>query len=426
MAKRSRRVVRTEDGQVLPLLALGLLLLLLGIAALVVDVGRAYVVKRQLQSAADAAALAGAQALPNVANARALASSFGTGGRNPLPYPVTEAPPAVVCLKGVYCAKGGANGVQIVETADVPTTFAKIFGLDHITVHVRSTACGPCAAKPLDIAVVVDRTGSMAGNVQDLQSGVQTFLRMLNPQLDRVALLVLPPGDPCRSPGDDPYGSSDYLAAPLSDDYLRDDGSLNPGSAVVRAVNCLRAGGPTTYRDALQAAQGELVAHGRPGVQRVIVFETDGAANAAPDSAYLPPLDALVAQGLRVGSPLDNGEIQRPCGSAVDYARSIRPSSWQDPTSGTIVFTVGYAVQQDDGCFVAPYVKCRPSTKAGCVLRYKEQSEGGLQATDALTQMATDPKFAVQQSQETDMSKTFAFVASQLNGRLVPDDWASP
>lgn len=418
--------MRAEGGQILPLLALGLLAVLLVVAALVVDFGRAYVVKRQLQAVADAAALAGAQALPNIANAQALASSYGSGGKNPVSYAVAEATPAAVCLRDVYCAQGGANGVQVIESADVPTTFAKIFGLDHIHVSVRSTACGPCGAKPLDIAVVVDRTGSMAGNVQDLQSGVQTFLRMLDPQLDRVALLVLPPGDPCRSPGDDPYGSTSYLAAPLSDDYLHADGTLNPGSAVVRALGCLSAGGPTSYRDALQAAQQELIADGRPGVQRVIVFETDGAANAAPDSVYLPPLDTVVAQGLRVGLPRSESdpEIQRPCGSAVDYAHSIQPSSWSDPTSGTIVFTVGYAVQHDDGCFVAPYVKCRPATKAGCLVRYKERSEGGLQASDALRQMASDPKFAIQQSQEADMSKSFAFVASQLNGVLVPDDWA--
>jgi len=424
MPAHRRRILRAETGQIVPLLALGLLALLLAVAAIVVDLGRAYVVKRQLQSVADAAALAGAQALPNIADATALAASYGTSGKNPVPYAVTEATPSAVCLRGVYCAPGGANGVQVVETADVPTVFAKIFGLDHIHVSVRSTACGPCGAKPLDIAVVLDRTGSMQGNVQDLQSGVSTFLQMLNPQLDRVALLVLPPGDPCSAPADDPYGSSAYLTAPLSNDFLRADGSLNPSSAVVRALSCLRAGGPTTYRDALAAAQQELVVHGRPGVQRVIVFETDGAANAAPDSAYSPPLDALVAQGLRVGTPKDTDEIQRPCGSAVDYARSIAPTSWSDPTSGTIVFTVGYAVQKDDGCYQAPYVKCRPSWKLGCVVPYRWFPEGGLDAGTALTEMASDPKFAIQQSQETDMSKTFAFVASQLNGRLVPDDWA--
>ena len=41
------------------------LVALLGIAAFAIDVGYAYYAKRQLQSATDAAALAGAQDLPN-------------------------------------------------------------------------------------------------------------------------------------------------------------------------------------------------------------------------------------------------------------------------------------------------------------------------------------------------------------------------
>src|SRR5581483_8960273 len=108
MARSRPRTMRAEGGQILPLLALGLLAVLLVVAALVVDFGRAYVVKRQLQAVADAAALAGAQAL---------ASSYGTGGKNPVSYAVAEATPAAVCLRDVYCAQGGANGVQVIESA---------------------------------------------------------------------------------------------------------------------------------------------------------------------------------------------------------------------------------------------------------------------------------------------------------------------
>ena len=48
-----------------------MMVVLLGFAALVVDVGYAYYAHRSLQSSADAAALAGAQELPNATNAEA-------------------------------------------------------------------------------------------------------------------------------------------------------------------------------------------------------------------------------------------------------------------------------------------------------------------------------------------------------------------
>ena len=48
---------------------------LLGISAFAIDVGYAYYAKRQLQSATDAAALAGAQDLPTAATAISMCST---------------------------------------------------------------------------------------------------------------------------------------------------------------------------------------------------------------------------------------------------------------------------------------------------------------------------------------------------------------
>ncbi len=60
---------RDESGQVLVFVAV-ILTVLVGMAALVVDVGSWYQAQRHLQTAADAAALAGAQELPPIRRAR--------------------------------------------------------------------------------------------------------------------------------------------------------------------------------------------------------------------------------------------------------------------------------------------------------------------------------------------------------------------
>src|SRR3954466_7508294 len=75
-----RPAVRAERGQILPLLATGFLVVLLGIAALVVDYGQAAHKQRQLQAAADAAALAGAQRLDDVNVAKSTALDYGSAG----------------------------------------------------------------------------------------------------------------------------------------------------------------------------------------------------------------------------------------------------------------------------------------------------------------------------------------------------------
>ena len=41
----------------------------------------------------------------------------------------------------------------------------------------------------------------------------------------------------------------------------------------------MQPGGATDYADAMEAAYNELNAHGRPGVQKIIVLLSDGAAN---------------------------------------------------------------------------------------------------------------------------------------------------
>src|SRR6185369_12876876 len=69
------RKARGERGQILAVVALALVALL-GVAAFSIDVGYAYYAKRQIQSATDAAALAGAQDLPNKSTAFSTAADY--------------------------------------------------------------------------------------------------------------------------------------------------------------------------------------------------------------------------------------------------------------------------------------------------------------------------------------------------------------
>ena len=78
-----RQVDRPQDerGQVIVLMVL-MMVVLLGFAALVVDVGYAYYAHRSLQSSADAAALAGAQELPNATQAETIARQYSSSAGN--------------------------------------------------------------------------------------------------------------------------------------------------------------------------------------------------------------------------------------------------------------------------------------------------------------------------------------------------------
>jgi hypothetical protein len=121
--------LRSERAQslVITLLFMGVLV---GLAATVLDVGAWYRAHRAAQATADAAALAGAQVLPDTGTARSLADSYGTknGGG--------------IALGGItFSSKSFANDSISVRVArPTPAFFAKLFGFKSATVVGRATA----------------------------------------------------------------------------------------------------------------------------------------------------------------------------------------------------------------------------------------------------------------------------------------------
>jgi Flp pilus assembly protein TadG len=396
----------SERGQILPLLALGLAVVLLGVMALVLDVGRALLAQRHLQASADAAALAGAQLLPDAPSAVTLARAYAADPAN-LPRDTNGVATTVStrCLQSTpQCTSTSPNVLAVTEQATVSTTFGRVLGIDTFTVKVTSTASQSVSTKPLDVALVLDRTGSMSGQMSNLRAGAAAFLDALDPTYDRVALVVLPPvpagGDACtHSSRCDyyPLGNGGYVVEHLTSDFAR----------LKSDVGGLPAAGSTSYKQALAAAAAELRGRARVGAEQVIVFETDGAANAAPDDAYVQPtswLD-LGQESIPTGTPASGrtDDVNRPCGSAVAYAA----------TTGVAVYTVGFHLSSDQTCYQAPHSS----------IRDKDVRESGIGAPGALLQMAElSGGSSFLQEDGSKLAQTFAQVATQLQpARLVAD-----
>ena len=151
--------LKSESGQV-AVLAAGAMLIMIGFAALVVDVGFLYTTRRNMQTAADAAAIAGANALLNGATCGAgdcpaatdVATLNGyTGGVNGVS--VTVGPPAT--------APNPSDGtyVQVAVSDAVPTFFMSALGLS--TVTVAATAVAGYVATPTCV-VAFDGTAKNA------------------------------------------------------------------------------------------------------------------------------------------------------------------------------------------------------------------------------------------------------------------------
>ena len=165
------RTPRAQDGAVLLLVALSLTVLL-GMAALVADLGQFRAHRRQLQTAADAGALAGALQLPpfsDGSNSCTRADTLERQNTN-----LTDGKNMVVNgnLSTSYCEIiGGSVRVKPVESS-VPYIFGQVLGFASTTIDARARArvvyltrstgllpFGVEDLRPKSVTAIVDKTG---------------------------------------------------------------------------------------------------------------------------------------------------------------------------------------------------------------------------------------------------------------------------
>jgi Flp pilus assembly protein TadG len=175
-----RRLCHEQQGQVLYLVA-AFMVVLLGMAALSIDIGFALHAQRELQASADAAATAGALDLSNnlsasTAIATANLYSGTSGGKNAykdLPNVTmvsdsTATYPVVACLSqltalGLACNNAAsANAMAVEEQVHAATFFGKLFGIQSIKLTAQSLAAMKGGTpSPANLEIIVDTTPSM-------------------------------------------------------------------------------------------------------------------------------------------------------------------------------------------------------------------------------------------------------------------------
>jgi hypothetical protein len=384
--------------------------MMLVMVALVVDIGKAYLVQRQLQASVDAAALAGAQHLPVSGDATTIAQEYGPSGGGKNQVDIGENVTTTVTTRCVQSAPGcnptasEYNAVNVKATSDVSLLFARVLGINKLRVKAQATACSPCSAKPLDIMLVIDRTGSMCQkngqndpNCTDLnnaKNGVRTFMNLMDPDYDKVGLALFPPAVNEDSISKCTYrpwsGTSNPNPWPPSNmngryygydawyPYWNLSGSLGQDpahyvvaslefdyAALTQRINCALGNGSTHYSSGIEEAQYELQQHGRGDVQDVIIFLSDGAANTMP-------------RNHPVGYWAD-AYNNSPCAAGVQAAQNAKDA-------GMIVYSIGYDLKGDG----TDWEKCRkPNPTTG----HQDNSQGleGMNAQQAMEAIATDP-----------------------------------
>ncbi len=162
-----RDFARSRDGAIAVIFIVALIPLLAAAGA-AIDISRAYVVKQRLGYAVDAAGLAVGASTGSEAELQLVLERYFTAN-----YPVDEvgvpATPAMVIT---------GNNITVTADAEIDATLMRIMGVE--TIDVSAEALIVRKVTGLDVALVLDNSGSMSGSkIADLKTAATTFVNIL-------------------------------------------------------------------------------------------------------------------------------------------------------------------------------------------------------------------------------------------------------
>jgi hypothetical protein len=351
-----RRLWRQEFGQGLVLAAL-VMIVILGFAAMAVDVGYWFSQKGEVQNAVDAAALAGARELPNnyqQAQAKAREYLLKNG------VDTTKGDTITITFRctstyQVACDPTTNHWDTIVVSVQrqVQAWFARVFDIQHALVgDVHAAGCnGPCggaAYQPADVVQILDRSSSMTStDMTNAKNAAKALLEYFQPSLQHVGLGVLGPSNIttiCSSPNAGGLGihaatGGEWLPVHLMSDYQNSNGTLNTNSLLVKTINCLdNSQVQTDLGEPIKAATDYLKLYGRSGMTWGIILLTDGAANALPsyDTGYR---NCTQEQKVTLKSGHNNGFETTPLNACTDGSGQATDASSGTDTNNTCADT---------------------------------------------------------------------------------------
>ena len=168
--KRMRDLLRSEDGSVLPLIGLSIIVLL-GSVGLAVDVSRRELAQSRLSNALDAAGLAAGSTV-NTTNVTTEVNKY-LNANFPSNYVDTTVTNVTVTVSA------NSTVIDLSATGTVNTTFGKIFGIRSLPIVATSQVTR--STKGMELVLVMDNTGSMADNnkLVDMKSAATSLLNIL-------------------------------------------------------------------------------------------------------------------------------------------------------------------------------------------------------------------------------------------------------
>ncbi len=257
---------KREQG-VAGLIAIAMMVVLLALAAFVVDGGLALKSRSELDNALDAAVLAGAQELPDTTKALTLAQQF---------LALNQSQVSLLDTPQVTFTFPADDLIKATGTVSMTTVLAGVVGMSDITVGSLSTA----QRVDPDLVLLFDKSGSMCRDSHGFQvicpdDGIpwQPFTKVQN-----AAKLFVD-----KMPTGARIALVSYSTSATLDRLLSSDKGL-----IKATIDAMVPGGFTDITGALGAGTTELIDNAIPGRAPIVVLLTDGLATSV-NGTITPP-----------------------------------------------------------------------------------------------------------------------------------------
>ena len=394
-----------ERGQVIVLFTF-FIVVLLGFAAIVVDLGVLRNANQNLWNALDSGALAGASSLPtDGTGARALALRYAQsnypdgldpsrvdlsfrcliGDRNNDGRPdMTDIPttcdPGTVASSAWRCARGicaapcdpaegdVCNTLVMAGSVSVPFRFGSAVGVtDGNTQVVVSAACkGPCGSEPsalVDVALVVDRTSSMSGvDTDNARNAADSVRKIYNPAAQWLSFGMLGPSQVGGSCSTTPASSIGSAGLPTDLRRWMPIGLTGTGatfgadysaatSPMAKAIACYtNSSTGTDLTDPIPTAVYELLHNGRDGVTKGIILMTDGQPNASTTATSNYCNQANTAATTAKGQGIEIFTVGFGLDGSNDIACPDTSGPWKGKMASQLLASMATSSAADNGC----------------------------------------------------------------------------
>lgn len=397
---RAGRARRGQGGQALVLFAV-FITVIFGTAALVLDQGLLRKASYDLTNALDAGALAG---VPMVLDEPALAeqtareyvqlnypdvlpdsdisvgfrcligAEAGVARTSDVPAVCDPGPGATWTVSGkiayATCTPSPdhvCNTIVVSGPATVDYNFAPVLGIEQGSTGARTAAackgsCGEPPEVPVDLVVIIDRTGSMNGvDTSNARNAADSLRKSLDPQLQWLGLSVLGPsklGSFCKTQADSSIGSAGAAdlrrwvpigltgaGAGFGTSYTSDS------SEMAQAIDCFgNSSTGTDIADPVRMATYELQNNGRSNAKKAILLLSDGQPNRSTTSTSEYCLESAQAAEAAKAAGIELYTVGFGLDGSNDMACPDSGTPWNGRMATDLLASMATDSVKDGGC----------------------------------------------------------------------------